>query len=52
MQQQSVRPKPNPHNPDKSVNAEQAPTEVPSQLTGYDWKALLPPSLQGTISTV
>ena len=52
MQQQSVRPKPNPHNPDKSVNAEQPPTYVPSHITDYDWKGNLPPSLQGTLSSV
>ena len=41
-----------PHNPDKSVNAEQPSIEVPSRFTDFNWRALLSPSLQGTIGTV
>ena len=52
MRQQSVHP--DPHNPDKAVNAEQPSLSAFSWHTGdkFNFRALLSPSLQGTIGTV
>ena len=50
VRQQSVHP--DPYTPDGAVDAEQPWRQAFSQGVEYNWRALLSPSLQGTIGTV